>query len=60
MSRRPRISNGHVIWAYEHILHAYRGEGLSPGKIRDKLREDHCLHVGVDAIKAVLGNRSNP
>lgn len=55
-----RLSNAHVLWAYEHFLRQYKSEGLTPAQMRDRLREEYQLHVGVDAIRAVLANRSAP
>lgn len=55
MSRR--VGGEHIIWAYQHIVEAWAREGLSAGKIRDRLREDYSLHVSVDAVKT-LSSRS--
>lgn len=57
MSRR--VGGAHVIWAYQHIVEAWAREGLSAGKIRDRLREEHSLHVGTDAVKTVMPRRAH-
>lgn len=53
---RPKISDWHVIWAYEDHIIDWHGEGLSVNAIRAKLREESSLHVGADAIRAVLAS----
>lgn len=49
-----RVSQEHVIWAYDHILKRYRDERLTAEQMRLRLREEFDLHVGVSAIKDVL------
>lgn len=55
--RKPYVSPGHVIWAYDVHIYDWHDQGLSPAQIRLKLREWN-IHVGIEAIKAVLAARS--
>lgn len=54
MAKAKYLSNSHVLWAYDHILWDYKDEGLTPAQMRERLRDEWSLHVGVDAIKSVL------
>lgn len=54
MRRRRRVSAGHVIWAYDVHIRNWAREGMTPAQIRTKLREEHSLHVGTDAIRDVI------
>jgi hypothetical protein len=52
--KRYQVSWEHVIWAYEdHICDLYR-EGKTVAQIRAWLRDDWSLHVGEEAVRAVL------
>lgn len=54
VSGKPRISMGHVIWAYDGHIKDWRREGMSVNAIRTLLKDEHHLSVGAEAIRAVL------
>lgn len=60
MARRPYVSPGHVIWAYDQTIEKLDREGLSAAAIRRWLREECSLHVGLEAVRAVLASLPTP
>lgn len=58
--RAPTVSSWHVIWAWDIHIWAMHAEGNSVAEIRRVLREEHSLHVGEQAIRAVLAAGEPP
>ena len=53
-----RVSDTHIIWAYEHFVREWAAEGLSAAQIRTCLREEHSLHVGENAVRSAMPRRA--
>jgi hypothetical protein len=54
MTSRSPVEPTHIIWAYEHIVRQWQEEGLTASQIRERLREEWSLHVGVHAVKSAM------
>jgi hypothetical protein len=49
-----RVDATHIIYAYVAIVQEKEDEGMSAAEIREWLREEWSLAVGVQAVKSVM------